>query len=315
MKSKIHEYLKNNYKVMSKNLFYLVILSFISNFAMAQGCSDAGICSIGHGFQQEEKTLKNNVEIASIFGAGEADVTYISPYISYTRKVNENFSLSTKVTFSSANGNFGTRATFGDAFLIGNYTFKQKNNKQWSTLAGWKFPFTSANKKINGYSIPLDYQASLGTFDLFLGTNLNYKKWDFNAVVQIPVFNNNKNSYFKEFSGTTNFATTNLFQRKSDVLVRATYTIKTKNEKFTFKPNVLLIYHLGEDSYESVFGKRETIAGSDGLTINGNLSSAYNFNKKSSLELSLATPFVVRDSRPDGLTRKFVAGLIYKISF
>jgi hypothetical protein len=98
-------------------------------------------------------------------------------------------------------------------------------------------------------------------------------------------------------------------------LVRATYTIKTKNEKFIFKPNLLFIYHLGQDSYETIFGKRESISGSDGLTINGNLISSYNFNKTNSLELSLATPFLVRDIRPDGLTRKFVAGLIYKVSF
>ena len=78
---------------------------------------------------------------------------------------------------------------------------------------------------------------------------------------------------------------------------------------------MLFIYHLGKDNFENTFGKRETIIGSDGLTINGNLISAYRINSKNSLELSLATPFVVRDIRPDGLTREFTAGLIYKISF
>lgn len=298
-----------------KKLFYIFLFFFVAEFVNAQGCSDAGICSIGHSFDTAEKQTKNIIEVATIFGKGESDISYWSPFVSYTRKISEKFSLNTKVTFSSANGDFGTRATFGDAFLIGNYAFKEKNNKQWSIVFGWKFPFTSSNKKINGYSLPLDYQASLGTFDLFLGTNLKYKKWDFNAVVQIPVFNNNKNSYFKEFSGTSEFPSTNLFRRKSDALVRATYSIKTKNEKFTFKPNVLFIYHLGQDSYETIFGQRETISGSDGLTINGNLISAYSFNKNNSLELSLATPFVVRTIRPDGLTRSVVASLIYKIAF
>lgn len=98
-------------------------------------------------------------------------------------------------------------------------------------------------------------------------------------------------------------------------MLRATYSIKTQNQKFTFKPNVLFIYHLGEDSFENVFGVRESIIGSDGLTINGNLISAYNVNKQNSVELSLATPFVIRDIRPDGLTRSFVAGILYKYSF
>jgi hypothetical protein len=298
-----------------KKILLLLVLIFVTTFSSAQGCSDAGICSIGNSFQSKEKEFKNNIEISAIFGAGEADVTYFSPYISYGRKVNERFSWSSKVTFSAANGSFGTRAAFGDGYLIGNYTFDTKNKTQWSVLLGSKIPFTSSNLKINGFSLPLDYQSSLGTFDLFLGTNFKYKKWDFNAAVQIPVFNNNKNSFFAESSGTDDFPTTNLFERKSDALFRTTYTLGTANKKFSFKPNILFIYHLGEDSFENNFGKRENFVGSEGLTVNGNLITAYNINKQKSIELSLATPFVVRDIRPDGLTRSLVLALQYKILF
>lgn len=298
-----------------KKVFLISATILMTTFTFAQGCSDAGICSIGHGFESVDTDLKNNIEIATIFGAGESDVKYFSPYISYTRKINGKIELSTKVTFSTASGSFGTRGAFGDAFLIGKYTFAVKNKKQWSALLGWKFPFTTSNLKINGYSLPLDYQSSLGTFDLFLGTNFKYKKWDFNVALQIPVFNNNKNSYFREYSGTEDFPTTNLFERKSDALFRTTYTLNTKNNKFTFKPNVLFIYHLGEDSFQNIFGQRENIIGSEGLTINGNLISGYHINNQKSIELSIAAPLVVRDIRPDGLTRSFVLALQYKISF
>ncbi|MEO8255619.1 MAG: hypothetical protein ABI554_14665, partial [Flavobacterium sp.] len=267
------------------------------------------------GFQSDVKSYKNNIEVASIFGAGESDVNYFSPFISYTRNWTEKISLTAKVTFSTANGNFGTRSAFGDAYLIGNYKFKEKNNKQWSTLVGWKFPFTSSNLKINGYSLPMDYQSSLGTFDLFVGGNFKYRNWDFNTAFQIPVFNNNKNSYFKEYSGTDDFPSTNLFERRADALFRTTYSITTQNKKFIFKPNILFIYHLGEDSFENIFGAREAIIGSDGLTINGNLITSYLINQQNSIELSLATPFVVREVRPDGLTRSFVAGILYKYFF
>lgn len=297
-----------------KNLIFclLMMLSFLS--ANAQGCSDAGICSVGHGFDETKKDFRNSLDVATIFGKGEADVTYFSPYITYTRKINEKLALSAKVTFSSAHGSFGTRAAFGDAYLIGNYTFAAKGQRQWSTLIGWKFPFTASNLKINEYSLPLDYQASLGTFDLFLGTNLKYRRWDFNAALQIPVFNSNRNSYFSEYSGTDDFPSTNLFQRKPDALLRGTYSLAV-GKKFTFKPNILFIYHLGEDSYETIFGERTPISGSDGLTVNGNLISSYAISNRNSIELSLATPFVVRDIRPDGLTRSFVLGIQYKILF
>ena len=294
-------------------LFFGLLLSVNNSFS--QGCSDAGICSINHGFDDEAKQFKNTLELASIYSLGEADVAYFSPYVSYTKRFSERFSFTAKVTFSTANGSFGTRSQFGDSFLIGNYTFKEKDKKQWSVLTGFKFPFTASNLKINGYSLPLDYQSSLGTIDLFLGTNFRYHKWDFNAAVQLPIVNLNKNSYFREYAGTDDFSSTNLFERKPDALLRATYSIKTPNQKFTFKPNVLFIYHLGNDSYENIFGQRESIIGSQGLTVNGNLITSYNLTKQSSLELSLATPFVVREVRPDGLTRSFVLGLYYQYSF
>jgi hypothetical protein len=297
-----------------KKIFIGILSMLASSAAYAQGCSDAGVCSIGNSFLSE-RNGKNQLETGSTYGVGEADVTLLSSYITYSRTFNEKWALSAKITYSVADGSFGQRGQFGDAYLISNYKFAPKDKKQWSVLTGFKFPFTTANAKINGFSLPLDYQASLGTFDLIVATNYNYAQWDFNLGLQVPVFNNNKNSYLAEFSGTDDFPSTNLFERKSDALFRATYTYQTSGKKFTFKPNVLFLYHLGEDSYQNIFGNRENIEGSAGLTVNGNLITSYAINAKSSLELSLATPFVIRETRPDGLTRAFTAGLIYKVSF
>lgn len=298
-----------------KKSHFAILFSICVSYTWSQGCSDAGICSVNKGFTADSLLLKNNLEFSSIYSLGEADVQYVSHYLSYTKRFNNRFAFTSKVTLSTATGSFGTRTQFGDAFLIGNYSFEAKNNKQWSALLGFKFPFTASNLKINGYSLPLDYQSSLGTIDVFLGTNVHFKKWDFNAALQIPVINLNKNSYFKEYSGTDDFQSTNLFERKPDALIRATYTIKTPNHKLTFKPNVLFIYHLGEDTFENIFGQRESIKGSDGLTLNGNLISTYHINTKNQIELSLATPFVVREIRPDGLTRSLVLGVNYQYSF
>ncbi len=299
---------------MKNPIFYLFGLLF-STLAWSQGCSDAGICSINKGFTDEKEQFKNRLEYASIYSLGEEDVQYLSHYLSYIKRFNERFAFTSKVTLSTADGSFGTRTQFGDAFLIGNYTFKEKKSKQWSALLGAKFPFTASNLKINGYSLPLDYQSSLGTVDVFVGTNLHYKQWDFNGALQVPVVNLNKNSYFAEYSGTTDFPSTNFFERQPDALLRATYSVNVPKSKFSFKPNVLFIYHLGEDSYENIFGQREKIKGSDGLTVNGNLLSTYRINQQNQLELSIASPFVVREVRPDGLTRSLVLGLQYQYSF
>ena len=298
-----------------KRKVLIIVWLLLINFAYSQGCSDAGICTINKGFQQGEITFKNDLEISAIYSLGEADLVYVSPYVSYTKRFNERYSFTAKVTFSTATGSFGTRSQFGDAFLVGNYVFKEKNNRQWSALLGFKFPFTASNLKINGYSLPLDYQSSLGTIDVFVGTNYWYKKWNFNLALQLPVINLNKNSYFSEYAGSDDFPSTNLFQRQPDALIRTTYMIQTLNKRISFKPNLLFIYHLGEDSFENIFGQREHIKGSDGLTINGNLLTSYKLTGQSRIELSLAAPFVVRTIRPDGLTRSFVAGLQYQYSF
>lgn len=298
-----------------KKKVLIIVWLFLVDVGYSQGCSDAGICSVSKGFQQGEITFKNDLEISAIYSLGEADLVYVSPYVSYTKRFNERYSFTAKVTFSTATGSFGTRSQFGDAFLVGNYVFKEKNNRQWSALLGFKFPFTASNLKINGYSLPLDYQSSLGTIDVFVGTNYRYKKWNFNLALQLPVINLNKNSYFSEYAGTDDFPSTNLFQRQPDALIRATYTIQTVNKRISFKPNLLFIYHIGEDSFENIFGQREHIKESDGLTINGNLLTSYKLTAQSQIELSIATPFVVRTIRPDGLTRSFVAGLQYQYSF
>ncbi len=297
---------------------YVIYFFFINSLCLinlnAQGCSDAGVCSISNSFSNTIENSKNQIEAGSVFGIGEAAIFYISPYVTYTRHFSETLSISAKVTYSQANGDFGTRGQFGDAYLLGNYNFKKKKETQWNALLGFKFPFTTANAKINEISLPLDYQASLGTFDAIIGVGLTYKKWLFHTALQLPVFNNNKNSYFDEYSASNDFQSTNLFERKPDFLLRTTYTI-VANEKLTFKPNLLFLYHLGNDSYETIFGTREVIKGSEGVTLNANLITSYAFTTNKSIELSLATPFVVRDVRPDGLTRSFTAGISYIYGF
>ena len=293
----------------------LLIITVFGSFSIyAQGCSDAGFCSVGNTFTDEIIKTKNQLDFGAIIGSGEQEISYFSPYVTYTRNFSKSFSISAKLTYSNADGDFGSNGQLGDAFVIGNYTFKEKNAKTWSTLFGLKIPLTNSDTKIDGVAVPLAYQSSLGTYDLIAGVGLNYKKWFFNTALQLPLINNNENSYFDEFSSSNDFSSTNLFERKPDVLFRTTYTITT-NKKFTFKPNLLFIYHLGEDTYENLLENRTSITGSDGLTLNGNLITSYAISNHKSLELSLASPFVIRDERPDGLTRSFTAGLIYKYAF
>lgn len=302
-----------------KKIKCLLILSFLGMLipnSNAQGCSDAGFCSVGNTFKNEQLETKNNLELGTVFGIGEEDVVLYSPYIIYSRNLSKSFALSAKITGTLAEGSFGSIANVGDIFVTGNYKFNTSayDTWKWSTLFGVKVPLTAANDKINNFSLPMPYQSSLGTLDVITGLDLASKKWEFSTAIQLPL-TNSKNSYLKELAPTDKFISTNLLQRKPDILFRGAYKIKTGNQKFIFKPNVLFLYHLGEDSYVNVFGLKETIQKSDGLTINGNLITSYKIAKNGWLDASVAAPFVVRSVRPDGLTRAFTLGLSYKQNF
>jgi hypothetical protein len=305
---------------MKKISFLFCAVLFVS-FATAQGCSDAGFCSLSVlKNQQNNNPNKNSFSIGANYGIGEQNTHSINPYIEYSRKLNSNFSLQTKITAAYATGFLGSSFNAGDIFGFVTYTTQSKNKlNSFSLLSGVKVPLTSSNDKNNsGYPLPLDYQSSLGTFDFIAGFNfIANQKWELNAGLQIPLINNNKNTFFPdEYSDpkALKFALTNNFERKSDALVRLGYYIKLP-KSITIKPNLLAIAHLANDTYEDRFGKRQTINNSAGLTLNGGIVATKYFNTKNELELVTATPFIVRDIRPDGLTRSAVINLQYKFNF
>ena len=56
---------------------------------------------------------------------------------------------------------------------------------------GLKVPFTDGNLKENGVPLPMDFQPSLGTYDLILGVSHQYKNFNFVVAYQQPLTQNN----------------------------------------------------------------------------------------------------------------------------
>nr|MBP7274271.1 hypothetical protein [Saprospiraceae bacterium] len=86
-----------------------------------------------------------------------------------------------------------------------------------------------------------------------------------------------------------------------------------QNLKIT--PSLLPIFHLTNDKYTDITGVEKEITGSQGLTLHGNIYLDYHIYTTNALQLNIGMPFVVRDARPDGLTRGFIANLEYRIGF
>jgi len=232
-------------------------------------------------------------------------------YLEYNRRFSRKAGINVKGNFISQSGQLTDNAGLADAYLTGRYYLKQS----YISL-GVKFPLNDANDMKDGVSLPMDYQYSLGTIDVLAGYTHAFHNWGFTFGFQLPV-KQNSNTFLEQdhppesiFSA---FQSTNKYERSGDALLRITYSIKL-GDKLIITPGLLPIYHIANDKYSDGEGDQMTIEGSQGLTLNGTLFLGYRINDVHSLELNMGTPFITRDARPDGLTRKYVAGLEYKIS-
>lgn len=299
-----------------KQLILIAFVLQVANQAMAQGCSDAGFCSLGA--LKETNIMeegKRRLDLGTNTGIGEQHTFTINPYIQYHTTINKHLSLLGKITATYAHGFLGSKFQVGDFYGLATYTF----NEGLRLLTGIKIPFTTANATTaEGRGLPLDYQSSLGTYDVVLGFSYIYKRhWEWNAALQAPVIQVNKNTFPPDDytdSRVQHFAPTNLFRRRSDVLLRAGYYLSL-GKSITVKPNLLAIYHIGEDTYQTPSGIRTAIDGSRGFTLNGALSFVKQFGNSTRLELIAATPFITRKVRADGLTRSAVLNVQYSLFF
>ena len=199
----------------------------------------------------------------------------------------------------------------GDIYLSGTYTFpNKKNNWNISATLGTKLPLSQSDLKAANLSLPMQYQSSLGTIDLITGVALHNKHWQIAAGWQQPLTGTNGNNflpiYFND-AKADKYIPSNDFNRKADVLLRGLYK-HSLNDQFYFNAGLLGIYHLGKDTYidGNISNQPIAIKGSDGLTLNASVAGWYTVSKKITIGLTAALPLLIRDVRPDGLTRSFV---------
>ena len=303
---------------MKKKINFLTfsLLIMLTTYSFGQGCSDAGFCTI-NSFKPNSsdsiKALNNQFKIGAFFGKAGNSISIYGNYLEYNRRLNDKFGVDLKLTTLTQNGNEISDFGLSDFFLNANYRVSEK----LKLTLGTKIPLSNASKSLNNLPLPMDYQASLGTFDLIFGVVFKIKKIQFVAAIQQPLTQND-NRFFANIYPTNSklraFQSTNKFRRSSDVLLRVSYPISL-NQKLKLIPSILPIDHLANDKYTDEFNVGKEINGSQGLTLNGNIYLDYEINRKNIIQINMGMPFVVRDSRPDGLTRSFIANLEYRIKF
>lgn len=304
---------------MTKLKFILLtatLYSLSTSFSYGQGCSDAGFCTI-NSFKPNNtdstEVLNNQFKIGAFYGKADNSISVYGSYLEYNRQLSQKFGLDAKLTTLAQNGNGISVFGLSDIFVNANY----KASENVKLTLGVKVPLSNANRTNENLPLPMDYQASLGTFDLILGIGYEIKKLQLVAAIQQPLTQNSNEFLATDYpinSELSAFQSTNKFERSGDVLLRVSYPINV-NSKLKLTPSILPIYHLTNDKYTDEFNVKNEIKGSQGLTLNGNMYLDYELNSKNIIQLNAGMPFIVRDARPDGLTRSFIANLEYRIKF
>lgn len=286
------------------------------NYLFAQGCSDAGFCTV-NSFQPNNndsiKTYQNQIKTGVFFGKADNSISVFGNYVEYNRQIGEKFGVDAKLTTLAQNGNDVSAFGLSDLFLNANY----KANEKLKFTLGAKIPLSDAGNSKNNIPLPMDYQSSLGTLDLIVGVGYEIKKIQLVAALQQPLTQNENQflaSQYPASSALRGFLSTNKFQRSGDVLMRVSYPLMI-HPKIRLTPSILPIYHLNNDRFTNQNNVELEINNSKGLTLNGNVYVDYEIDQRNGLQLNLGVPFLVRKSRPDGLTRSFIANLEYRVKF
>ncbi len=285
----------------------LIILMTVLNctfLSAGQGCSDAGLCTVSgldSGFDKNK--IQTTGKFYTIIGLGEQNVFHITTQLELVVPTFKNQTVQIKLPYNFTFGNLGNVSGLGDVSLTINQRIYSANKSGVNFIAGLKIPSNDANKTKDGFSLPMAYQTSLGTYDIILGISTNYQKWHMSFGYQHS-FGHNLNEFEHSDSNPEYFNNYNEsyhLQRADDIMLRVEKEFNVNDFNLIF--GVLPIYHLWEDKIKD----GQNVTGSSGLTFNLNASAIKKLNNNMIINLVLAAPVIDREVRPDGLTRSFVA--------
>lgn len=311
------------------NFFVFCLISFFytqKNTVFAQGCSDAGFCTMGAMRPDQPFTKKLNIRLRAVsltqyIGLTKFDDRIISYIAEANVGISDRWQVQIKLPYTFVQGPLANTQGVGDISLSLSRTLIQKTEWQLNATLGAKIPTNDANFKNNtGLSLPMYYQSSLGTYDIIAGIAFINKNFLFAAGVQHP-FNQIDNGFkwgiWKEdpLTETANmYPVSQFLDRGTDAMLRAEYNLRFS--KWSMNIGILPIYRFTPDVITSpATGERVEVEDSKGVAVSGLIGGTYNFSVRSSIKLLLGKQFQKRYTNPDGLSREWVNTITYQYMF
>jgi hypothetical protein len=316
-------------------LFSILYFLFISS-ADAQGCSDAGFCTMGAMKPDQHFSKKINLKLRTMELSFYRGTTTMSPII-YSTTLDLNFSLNSRNTFQVklpyqwVEGTLANTKGIGDISLCFTRNLLSKEEISLNFSLGGKIKTNDSDKttfdsKLNrDLPLPMYYQTSLGTYDAIAGLSLISRKWLLATGIQIP-FNENKNKFvWGAWTGSNEdqlyieqYSRANQLQRGIDVMLRVERNFRFS--RLNFSVGLLPIYRINRDEVSlrippATEFTRVKPEGTTGMALSGIITAGYSFNTRTGVKVLLGRKITQRDENPDGLTRIFVSSFTYFYRF
>jgi len=285
--------------------------------ARAQGCSDAGFCTIPSIAPFGKDTSNFSAEMRFSLEASEPGALIISPQVWLHYSVSETVNLDLKLAGWIVNDDsIGSLTSASDPILSATFKVYEKEDLKLFITSGFRLGINNANSRGSYDDLPMDYQSSLGTTDLILGLNATRKDLSGSLALQYPIWQYNKNqnvvAKYAHFDGLDTVLLE--YKRKPDIMLRLEK--KWQLDDWGFRFGIMPIIHLGNDYLKSTsVNATVAIDNSAGLTLNIPMGMWYTTHNWT-FGLDIGFPIVTRQERPDGLTRKYVVQprIVYSFS-
>lgn len=296
-----------------------------SNVAVrAQGDSDPGLSTMGAMRTASDLMIADDeyegdrlhIGVGNTFAKGDANTKLFIPQVEVRIPWQGYGYFDVKLPYYVAVGDVASVSGLGDFMASYTHVIRPEYQMDWSyqLTAGGRIGLGHATQQDGGQrSLPMIYQSSTGTTDLFIGANANFRNFFTVAVgYQQPILRYNDNAYDgraldnDRMYSSRNYAVASRLYRYGDVMMRLEGSWTGRRAGLSGGP--LMFYHLHNDFYTDRMDREIEIGRSRGFTMNavGNAFIRFGRYAEMKLDVTAALPLIRREVAPDGLRRDYV---------
>ena len=308
---------------------------FLSGQAIAQGCSDAGFCTMGAMKPDQAYSKKINFKLRSIElsyykGTTKTTTDIFVTNLDVSFGLTQKTGIQVKLPYQWTDGNLGKAAGLGDISLSVTHNLHSFKNFELNATVGMKIPSNNSDIRSQGRNRPLSIglvlpmynQISLGSWDIVAGASLINEKWLLAVGYQNALTANNNTFKQSDWAPPVYpsegyialYDEATKLKRGSDVMLRLERNFKFA--RYSFNLGLLSIYRISKDQIiDDVTNEYKKLEGTTGLALTALLGVGYNININNTVKFTYGKKLTDREVNPDGLTREEVMIVAYLFRF